>query len=163
MLNYIREKEVFGKAHIAYGLFRTDAIVRTIRRTAALINRHYAVENYPQIDVLMNGVLLSYGDLVTSDLCLRKFSYGPRKGPASKNRTFLERVLKYENHTLDYFDAFLPVIDEMMLGDGDKARLRRAVLQRKINFIMERIGRRLFVYKIYWHFKKRFCFKPVSS
>ena len=162
MMNYIRQKEVYGKAHIAYGLFRTSAIRQSIRQTTDLINLHNTVETFPQIDVLMNGVTLSLGDMVTHDLCLRKFSYGPRKGPVRPNRTFAERILKYDHRTIDYLNCFLPLIEGMPVGARAKAQLRKAVSRRKTNFILERIARRLFVYKIYWHFKKRLSFKPAS-
>jgi len=163
MRRYILQKEVYGKAHIIYGLMRTTAIRKAVDCLKRIVEPRLSIRSFIQMDVVLNGILLSLGNLATTDLHLRKFSYGPRKGPPRADRTMLQRLLKYDRSTRDYFDCFYPIIEAMPLNDRQKMILRWAVCLRKINFIMERIGRRLFVYKIYWHFKKRICFKPVAA
>ena len=163
MRNYIRQKDVYGKAHIIYGLMRTRALREAVRITRQAIEPRACIGDFMHMDVVLNGALLSIGDITTTDQPLRRFSYGARKSPPKTGTKWIERMLKYDRRIFIYLDCYYPIIDKMPLGDSEKARLRRAVRLRKFNFIMERIGRRLLVYKIYWHFKKRLCFKPVIS
>ncbi len=106
---------------------------------------------------------LTYGGLVTFESCLRHFAYGPRKSAAKAKRSRLERLLRYDKRTITYFDCYYPLIQDLAISEGERASLRQAVRRRKFYFFLERIGRLLFIYKIYWHFVKKYTFRTVSS
>ena len=163
LLTYIQQKEIYGKAHIIYGLMRHQYAVLAMAETLKIISPLTNAYIFNPLDTIFNAVLLSQGDIVTDDNCLRRYHYAPRRSATKKLRNFWQRFLGYDRTAIIYFNCFYPFIENLTLTASEKKLLRRAVLQRKINFIMERIGRRMLVYKIYWYFKKQLCFKPVSS
>ena len=163
LLRYIYQKEVYGKAHIIYGLMRREQTIAAIDQTLEIISPLTDAYSFNSLDTVFNAVLLSQGDLVTDERCLRRYHHAPRRSDTKKARGFIQRLLGYDQTAIIYFDCFYPLIESLKLTTQEKNRLRRAVQYRKFSFIMERIGRRLLVYKIYWHFKKRLCFKPVVA
>lgn len=162
MSRFICQRDAYGKAHIIYGLFRRKVLQKALAQTIKNVSRITDVNDLGQFDMLLNAAVLSLGRLVVCKRLLRRFGSGPRKVPRPEQPTFWERVLRYDKRTLIYYDCYIPLIEDMQLHESQKQSLQLAVRKKKFYFILERIGRRLFVYKIYWHFVKKFTFKRIE-
>ena len=161
--DFILQKEAFGKAHFTYGLHRTEVLRDCLRKTIGYINPKIKVDELLQFDVLLCASLLTYGHLVLSEQLLRRFGSGPRKLPRREPQSLLERFLRYDGRNLIFLDCYFPMIEKLGCDDAEKRRLVRDVKRKKLNFIFERIGRRLFIYKAYWHFFKRMKYKTIEE
>lgn len=152
---YLAQKDAFGKAHIAYGLFPTPAIRQAVATVERVVSPVMPLADFERVDVLLNGVLLTLGNLVTSDRCLRRFSFGPRKGVGAGTRP----LAGVDPNFMRCLEFFLPVIDGLDLPESGKAGLRAAVRRRKFGYLMERVGRKLLVYKLYWSLYKKLRYR----
>jgi glycosyltransferase involved in cell wall biosynthesis len=161
--SYIHQKDAFGKAHFTYGLHRAEILRDCLRKTIGYINPKIKVDELLQFDVLLCASLLTYGHLVLSEQLLRRFGSGPRKSPRREPQSLSERFLRYDGRSLIYLDCYFPMIEELGCGDTVKCRLVRIVKRKKLNFIFERIGRRFFIYKVYWHFFKKMKYKTLGE
>jgi hypothetical protein len=161
--NYIRQNEVYGKAHLIYGLIRRSVLLESIDMMQIAVSSVTDINDLPQADTILNFAVLSGGRLVLCDECLRKFGSAPRKLPRRENRNAFERILSYDGRAMDYLNSLNSLLEVLDMPDEDRLLLYKAIRNRKIKFIAERIGRRLFVYKIYWHFVKRFTFRTIAD
>lgn len=160
---YIQQKDAFGKAHLIYGLHRSGVLRDSLNDTTKHISKYIEVSQLAQFDMLFNAAILVRGPLALSDKLMRRFGSGPRNTPRREPKTFWERFLRLDGRSLIYYDCFLNLIETLSDCESMKQKLLRTIRRRKAIFILERIGRRLFIYKVYWHFFKRMKYKTLGE
>lgn len=154
MRRYIKQREAFGKAHIIYGLMRREMAVDSFHTTIRIIEELTNPHEFQPLDTVFNAVLLSHGGIVTSQQCLRKFAAGNRQAGRGNYQTLMQRILRYNQSSIVYFNTYHEIIKGLKISDREKRQLHHVVTWRKTGFFLERIGRALFIYRIYRHFRK---------
>lgn len=155
LLRYIAQKDAFGKAHIAYGVFPTGIIRESVGTLKRIVEPVMPVAEFEKVDVFLNAVVLSHGDLVTSDRCLRKYSAGPRKSVGGIKPRLRGSELTFANG----LEFMRKLVWELGIPESEKDKLLRGIKQRAIRYRLERIGRKALIYKLYWSIYKRLRFR----
>lgn len=154
LMRYIRQKDAFGKAHIAYGLFPTSTIRQAVETLNQIVPRVMPIAEFERVDIFLNFVVLTMGDLALSPRCLRQYSAGARKsvdGIKSRSRG-------YDPNFLNCMQFMAEVVQQTCLSSNQKKSLLTAIRRRLLGYKLERIGRKLVIYRLYWSVYKRFRF-----
>jgi glycosyltransferase involved in cell wall biosynthesis len=155
MRQYIKQKETFGKSQIIYGLMTRDAAVAAFRDAVKLLEKTMDPAAFLPFDYIFVCILLTHGNVLTCNEHLREFSVGDRTPARGSYKTLLEKILRYNKVSIVYFNIYHDIINSLNLTNREKSILHNTVTWRKIMFFMERIGRALFVYRIYMYFYKQ--------
>jgi len=151
---YILQRDTFGKAHVIYGMFPLPVLKHCTNLLKSIVEPVMPVGEFYRMDVFLNAIILTQGELVTSEPCLRRYNYEPRGGGHS-----VSRVLRgFDPHFHAYVQFMLELISRIEASEQVKQRLRRSLRLRKWLYYLERIGRKLIVYRIYWSLYKRMAF-----
>lgn len=151
---YIGQKEAFGKAHIIYGLFPLAVIKESLETLLEFTKGTVDIREFSKMDILLNVIVLSKGNLVTSDTLLREYTYGPRGG----ERSVLRALRGLDSELMTYFELCSRLIDRLPVSDVEKNAVRVALKKRKNRYVFERILRKLVIYRLYWSVYKRLNF-----
>jgi glycosyltransferase involved in cell wall biosynthesis len=152
---FIGQKEAFGKAHIIYGLFPLSVIKESVAEMIEIVGGTVDIRGFNKMDILLNAIVLSKGNLVTSETLLREYTYGPRAG----GKSGLRALRGVDSELMMYFEICSRLIDRLPVSDVEKSSVRTALKRRKKRYIFERILRKLVVYRLYWSVYKRFHYE----
>ncbi len=159
LLNYINQREALGKAHIIYGLIPRKLLCSSIVQAKNIVSASTSLAEFQRIDFLLNAIILTHGNIVTSDLCLRKYSSGARDsvgGIKMKKRKW------FDPHFLNYINFLKIVINNLDLDSRKIEILLSAIKKKKRIYILERVGRKLLIFKVYWSLYKKLFFQKYS-
>ena len=154
LVAYILQKDIFGKAHIIYGMFPTDIIRQSVELFKSFVEPVMNINDFYKMDVLLNAIVLSKGGLITSEHALRKFDYSPR----GEQRSFARIFRGVDPFFRNYINFMTEFIIQMEAKEEDKKRILRALRMRKWLYYLERFGKKIIIYKLYWSAYKRFAF-----
>lgn len=154
LVTYILQKDTFGKAHIIYGMFTLSVLKQCVDLFKSIVEPVMTINDFYRVDVFLNAIILSKGHLVTTERCLRRFNYGSRGGGASVDR--LWRGIDPNFHS--YYQFMLEFIHQLEVPEYEKEQLKRALRLRKWLYYLERVGKKLIIYRLYWSLYKRFAF-----